>query len=400
MNERGFLEMAMRDLASNARRSFLQGVASAAVLGAAQRAGAAPSAREWVHIGTYTGDSSKGIYRVGFEPANGKLSEPELVARTTSPSFLEWHPSRRFLYAVNEVRKFNGQPGGSATAFAFDARGGLVTELNAVSTKGAGPCHLKCSPDGKALVVANYSAGSTATYTIAPDGRLSEAVSVTQHEGSGANPQRQKGPHAHGIAMWRYKGKLLTYVTDLGIDKVLAYELDTATAKLTPWPAQPAVPLAPGSGPRHVVVHPSAPLAFVINEMGNTLTSFRIDPKTSVWTQADSQSTIPKDYRGQSDTAELAVHPNGKFLYGSNRGHDSIVVFGIQPGTGKLTLKGYVSTEGKSPRSFAIHPSGKSLIAANQETGNLVSFAIEAATGMPRPAGHQVSLSKPVCVLF
>ncbi len=400
MREEGIVRMAMRDLTSSARRSFLQGVASAAALGAAQTAGAAAPAREWVYIGPYTGSGSEGVYRVAYEPATGKLLKPELAAKTTSPSFLEWSPSRRFLYAVNEVREFRGQPGGSVTAFAVDARSGALTELNAVSTKGAGPCHLKCSPDGKALVVANYSAGSTATYTIASDGRLSEAVSVTQHEGSGPNQQRQKGPHAHGVAMWRYKGKLLTYIADLGLDKVLAFELDTATAKLSPWQAQPAVSLAPGCGPRHIAVHPRAPLAFVINEMGSTLTSFRIDPKTSLWTQADSQSTLPKGFTGQNDTAELAVHPNGRFVYGSNRGHDSIAVFAIQASTGKLTLKGHVSTEGKTPRSFAIHPSGESLIVANQETGNLASFKMDPSSGMPRFTGHQTTLSKPVCVLY
>lgn len=400
MRDKGILNRTMGELASSARRSFLQSVASVAALGAASSSAVTPVTREWVYIGPYTGDGSQGIYRVAYEPSTGKLLEPALAAKTTSPSFLEWHPSRRFLYAVNEVREFNGQKGGSVTSFAVDARSGALTELNAVSTKGAGPCHLKCSPDGKALVVANYSAGSTSTFTIAGDGKLSEAVEVIQHKGSGPNQQRQKGPHAHGVAMWTYKGKLLTYIADLGIDQVLAFELKTATAKLTPWAAQPSVRLAPGCGPRHIALHPTAPLAFVINEMASTLTSFRIDPKTSIWMQADNQSTLPKGYTGESWTAEVAVHPNGKFVYGSNRGHDSIAVFAIDLSTGRLALKGYVNTEGRTPRSFAIHRSGGSMIAANQDSGNLASFRVDAASGIPRYTGHQVKIGKPVCVLF
>lgn len=390
----------MSDWAASGRRAFLRSAAVTAAMGVAARGEAASPAREWVYIGPYTGGGSEGIYRVAFEPATGKLLEPALAAKTTSPSFLEWHPFRRFLYAVNEVAEFKGQKGGSVTSFAVDARGGVLTELNAVSTKGPGPCHLMSSPDGKALVVVNYSGGSTATYRIASDGKLSEAVSVIQHEGSGPDKRRQKGPHAHGVAMRPFKGKLVTYIADLGLDKVLAFELDPATAKLSPWQAQPAIPLAPGSGPRHIAIHPAGTLAFVITEMASTITAFRIDPKTSIWTEADTESTLPKGFKGESSTAEIVVHPNGRFVYGSNRGHDSIAVFAIDLATGKLNLKGQVSTEGKTPRSFAIHRSGGSLIAANQDTGNLASFTIDRATGMPRYTGHQTKLDKPVCVLF
>ncbi|MDZ7640121.1 MAG: lactonase family protein [Bryobacterales bacterium] len=361
---------------------------------------AAGPAREWIFVGPYTRGSSEGIYRVAFEPATGILHEPVLAAKTTSPSFLEWHPSKRFLFAVNEVAEFKGEKGGSVTAFAVDKRSGTLTELNAVSTKGPGPCHLKCSPDGKALVVVNYSGGNTASFTISRDGRLSEAASVIQHEGSGPNQQRQKEPHAHGVALRKHKGKWLCYVADLGIDKVLAFELDTVRAKLRPWDAQPAISLAPGSGPRHLTVHPSAPLGFVINELSSTLTSFRIDPGTAIWTEVATESTLPSGFTGKSTTAELAVHPNGRFVYGSDRGHDSLAVFAIELRTGKLAPKGHVSTEGKTPRSFAIHPSGRALIAANQETGNLGSFTLDRSTGMPKPTGHQAKVDMPVCVMF
>ena len=381
------------------RRAFLGCTALAMTMatGCGETA-AAPT--EWVYIGPYTRGTSEGIYRVGYDASTGKLLDPVLVAKTPGPSFLEWHPSKKYLYAVNEVSEFNGEKAGSVTAFTVDARSGELTELNAASTKGPGPCHLKCSPDGKSLVVVNYAGGSTATYTLGDDGKLSEAVSVIQHEGSGPNEQRQKGPHAHGVAMRMHKGTLVTYITDLGIDKVLAFALESATAKLSPWEPQPEIPIASGSGPRHVVVHPDAPLAFVINELSSTLTSFRIDPETSVWTEVSTLSTLPEGYTGESSTAELAIHPGGKVIYGSNRGHDSLAVFAIDTSSGALEAKGHVSTQGKTPRSFAIHQSGNSLIAANQGTGNLASFLIDTATGMPKYTGNEAKVDMPVCVLF
>jgi 6-phosphogluconolactonase len=382
------------------RRTLLSVAAGAVLAAPALRGQAGKAKTEWVYIGPYTRGTSQGIYRMACEPATGKMMEPVLAAKTPGPSFLEWHPSRRFLFAVNEVGEFRGERGGSVTSFAVDARSGELTERNAVSTKGPGPCHLMCSPDGKALVVVNYSGGNSASYRIGADGALSEAVSVIQHEGSGPNQGRQKGPHAHGIAMRRHAGALLTYVADLGIDKVLAFRLDTATGKLTPFEAQPAIPVPPGSGPRHVVVHPKAPLAFVINELTSTLTSFRIHPKTAVWTEVETISTLPAGFSQESYTAEVAVHPNGNFVYGSNRGHDSLAVFALNRTTGKLTLKGHVSTEGKTPRNFAIHKTGRLLIAANQNSGNLASFTVDVATGMPKFTGHQVKVDTPVCVLF
>ncbi|MCZ2155970.1 MAG: lactonase family protein [Bryobacterales bacterium] len=391
--------MAVKHHGKENRRGFLRGAAAVASMSLASRTSRAAASEEWIYIGPYTGGASEGIYRAKFEPGTGRIGEPVLAAKTTSPSFLEWHPSKKFLYAVNEVREFHGQPGGAATAFSA-SEDGTLQELNAVSTRGAGPCHLMCSPDGKALVVANYSAGSTTTFRITPDGKLSEAVDVIQHKGSGPNVQRQKAPHAHGVAMKPYQGKLLTYIADLGIDKVLAFELDTASAKLTPWRAQAEIPLAPGSGPRHLALHPTAPLAFVITELESTLAAFRIDPRTSIWTKTDTQNTRARNASGENYPAEVVVHPNGRFVYGSNRGDENIAIFAIDTATGKLTLRGHVSTGGRNPRSIAISRSGESLLAANQDTGNVVSFKVDADTGMPRPTGHQIRLEKPVCILF
>jgi 6-phosphogluconolactonase len=358
---------------------------------------AAPS--DWVYVGPYTRGASKGIYRLPFNSQTGVLGEPSLAAQTENPSFLALHPNNRYLYAVGELPEFQGEKGGSVSAFALTPASGALRPLNAVSSKGGGPCHLLPSPSGKFVVVANYGGGSTASYRIAPDGELSQASGFVQHEGSGPNERRQKGPHAHGIAIRPVGAELIAHVADLGIDRVLHFRIE-ADGSLTPWPTQPFAALAPGAGPRHVITHPSQPLAFVINELNSTITSFAIHPQTGVWTQAHTVSTLPAGYAEESTTAEIALHPNGKVLYGSNRGHDSLAVFALDPDTGGMTLTGHVSTEGKSPRNFAVHGGGEWLIAANQNSGNLTVFRIDASTGMPTYTGQSVAVDTPVCVLF
>jgi 6-phosphogluconolactonase len=356
-------------------------------------------AGEWIFVGPYTRGTSKGIYRLRFNADDGTLGEPELAAATPGPSFLVAHPSGAYLYAVNELSEFQGQPGGAVTAFAVNRDTGELSEINAVSSKGGGPCHLLLTPDGKVLIVANYGAGSTVSYTIGDNGALSEAVSVIQHSGSGPNERRQKAPHAHGIAIRPVGNTLLAHVADLGIDKVLHFEIGS-DGSLKPWSVQEAVALAPGAGPRHVVTHPNAPLAFVINELDSTLTSFQIDADTGVWTEAATVSTLPASLEGDNTTAEVALHPNGRIVYGSNRGHDSIATFAVDTATGQMSVVGLTGTEGKQPRNFAVHPNGRFLIAANQSSGNLTVFSIDAATGLPSFTGNSVALDMPVCVLF
>ncbi len=357
------------------------------------------AAQEWVYVGPYTRGESKGIYRLTFSPESGVLGEPALAAQTPSPSFLAMHPNKRNLYAVNELPEFKGEKGGAVTAFAVNPETGELRELNAVSSKGGGPCHVVVTPSGKFVLVANYGGGSTACYRAATDGELSEAAGFVQHTGSGPNERRQKGPHAHGVAIRNVGAELLAHVADLGIDRILHFRIE-ADGSMNPWETQAYAEVAPGAGPRHVITHPSRPLAFVINELDSTITSFQIHPETGVWTQADTVSTLPAGFDGENTTAEIAMHPNGRVVYGSNRGHDSIAAFAVDLDSGKMSLTGHASTEGKNPRNFAIHPGGEWLIAANQTSGNLAVFRVDPANGMPTYTGQSVALDAPVCVLF
>ncbi|MBV8818512.1 MAG: lactonase family protein, partial [Acidobacteriaceae bacterium] len=275
-----------------------------------------------VYVGTYTNNTnSKGIYVYRFNPSSGELTSIGLAAETPSPSFLASDRKGRFVYAVNEIGQYQGEKAGSVSAFSVDPKSGMLTLLNTVSTKGPGPCHLMVDNSGKTLVVANYSGGSVAAFPIADDGKIGESSWFDQHTGSSADPQRQTAPHAHCTMI--SPNNRFTMVADLGLDKVFVYKLDAAAAKLSANdPATASV--KPGSGPRHFAFHPKNKYAYVINEMASTVTGFRYDANRGTLTEIQTVSTLPAGFKGESTTAEIFVHPNGRFLYGSNRGHDSI----------------------------------------------------------------------------
>jgi 6-phosphogluconolactonase len=351
----------------------------------------------WVFVGTYTGPKSKGVYRCEFDPATGKLSDPELAAETANPSFLAVHPSRRFLYAVGEVNNFGGQKVGAVSAFGLDAKTGQLTPLNQQPSGGSGPCHLALDHAGRCVVVANYGSGSAASLPIDADGRLRPPASMMQHSGKSHDPRRQEGPHAHSANI--DKGNRFAVVADLGLDKVMVYRLDPDRGTLTP-NDPPSAEVTPGSGPRHFAFHPDGKHAYVINELASTVTAFTYDAGRGVLTPTQTVSTLPAGLKVANSTAEVQVHPSGKFLYGSNRGHDSIAVFRIDPQTGELTPAGHQPTGGKTPRNFGIDPSGAYLLAANQDSDSITVFRIDPATGGLTPTGQSVSVGKPVCVKF
>jgi 6-phosphogluconolactonase len=377
--------------------------ASLAAPGAAraQAAGgtdAAPSTY-WVYVGTYTSgrgpERSEGIYLMELDARSGKLDEPRVVAKATDPSFLAIHPSRKFLYAVNELEEFQGRHAGGVSALAIDPEHGTLTPLNQQSSGGVGPCHLSVDPQGKNVLVANYGSGSVACLPIEPDGRLREASSFHQHRGSGADARRQAGPHAHSINVTA--DNRFVVAADLGLDKVLVYALDADHGTLTP--NEPAfAQVAPASGPRHFALHPSGKFGYVINEMANTVTAFAYDASKGTLGEIQTISTLPEDYKGTSHTAELQVHPSGKFLYGSNRGHDSIAIFAIDPSTGRLSAVGREPTQGKNPRNFALDPTGSYLLAENMGSDSIVVFRIDPESGALRPTGQTVKIPKPVCI--
>jgi 6-phosphogluconolactonase len=349
-----------------------------------------------VYIGTYTSDGSKGIYAFRFDEGSGALKMVGLAAATKSPSFLAVSPNRKFLYAVNEISAFEGEKAGSVTAFSIDAQSGKLTALNAKSSKGDGPCHLAVDATGRFLAVANYGGGNFSMLPIGADGRLSDSIAILANGGSGPNKDRQEGPHAHAVVFDARNRYLLG--ADLGLDRVFVYKFDPSNGSLGANDPS-SVQLAPGAGPRHIAFHPTLPLAFAINELTSTITSLSWDPATGRLAAAGSVSSLPDGYSGNNSTAEIAVHPNGQFLYGSNRGHDSIAVFAIAP-TGTLTLVEHESTRGQTPRNFAIDPSGKWLIAANQKSNSLAVFSIDQKTGALTPVGPLAQVRTPVCVMF
>ena len=348
-----------------------------------------------IYVGTYTGSGSKGIYRLDFDPATGALSNRELAAEVASPSFLAHHPSRRFLYAVNEVAIHDGKKTGAVTAFSIDPATGGLTRLNQQPSGGAGPCHLVVDREGKNVLVANYGGGSVAVVPIEADGSLGTPTATITHRGSSVNPQRQEAPHAHCVTL--DAANRFAFVTDLGLDRILIYRFDPARGALTP-NDPPSVAVKPGAGPRHFAFHPDGRHAYVINEMGSTITAF--DHDRGVLTPRETLSTLPKDYRGDNSTAEIQVHPTGAFLYGSNRGQNSIAIFAVDPTTGELTARGHQAQRIKTPRHFAIDPTGRFLVVANQDSASLVVFRIDPKTGALEPAGDPASVPAPVCVEF
>lgn len=350
-----------------------------------------------VYIGTYTRGKSKGIYLSRFNASTGKLAPAELAAETEHPSFLTIHPNERYLYAVNEIARFQGEKAGSVSAFALDRASGKLAPLNRVSTRGTIPCHLVVDKTQKYLLLVNYGSGSTTVLALKPDGNLGEVSSFIQHQGSSADSRRQSGPHAHSIHV--SADNRFALVPDLGLDRVLVFRFDAATGTIAP-NDPPHATVKPGSGPRHFDFHPNGKFAYVINEMGSAVTAFSYDAPKGALAELHTLSTLPADFKAENNSADIHVHPNGRWVYASNRGHDSIAMFAIDKGKGTITFVDRFSTGGRTPRNFAIDPTGKFLIAANQDTDNMVVFRIDQKTGKATPTGDTLEVGAPVCIKF
>ncbi len=351
----------------------------------------ASAAEYLVYFGTYTNQGkSKGIYVSHFNSSTGKAQDPILAAEIKSPSWVVVDPGGRFLYAVTEEGRI-----GSVSAFSIDRATGKLTALNTVSTKGNGPCHLAVDHTGKTLLAANYDSGSTVAFPIHGDGSLGEGASFIQHMGSGPDKSRQAGPHAHCTTV--SPDNRFALVNDLGLDEILIYKMDPAKALLTP-NDPPFGKVSPGAGPRHLAFAPNGKVAYVVNEMGQSTTVFSWDARGAL-TAIQTISDIPHEVPGNS-AAEIAVHPSGKFVYSSNRGHDSLAVFSVNAKDGKLTLVEYAPTKAKTPRGFGIDPSGSYLLAAGQDSDNVVVFRIDKRTGKLTPTGQELQVAMPVCVQF
>jgi 6-phosphogluconolactonase len=371
---------------------FISLVALCSGLGGAQ---IPPGSKYLVYVGTYTGHDGRGIYAYQFDAATGQLTFLDLAAKSENPSFLTVAPGHRFIYAVNEVDQYQGQAGGAVSAFAVDQATGKLSLLNQVSAHDPGPAFISMDRTGKYALVANYPLGSVAVFPVLKDGRLGEASDFVRHKGSSVDRDRQAGPHGHAIEL--SPDNRFAIAADLGLDQLIVYPFDAEKGKLgTPR----AVKIHPGSGPRHFAFSPNGKFIYLISEMGNTITAFSYSATRAKLTERQTISTLPRGFSGENTTAEIAVHPSGHFLYGSNRGDDSIVVFAVDQGTGRLTFVERVSTQGKTPRNFALDPSGRWLLAANQDSNSITTFRVNQKTGRLTPSGVAVSVAEPACVVF
>ena len=368
----------------------------AGLLGAAPFAAYAAGAKFRAYIGTYTRGDSKGIYSFVLDTGAGTLTPEGLAGEIENPSFLAIHPNGRNLYAVQELSKFQGQNSGALSSFSIGTDGKL-TRINDVVAGGTSTCHVNISKNGKFAVLANYGTGSCAAFALGPDGRIGDRTAYHQHAGSSADASRQQGPHAHSVNFDRENRHVI--VADLGLDQVLVYKFNASTGALTP-NTPPYAKVKPGSGPRHFSFHPSGKYAYVINEMACTVTAFTWNAKSGVLNEIETVTTLNEPLKKGYSTAEVVAHPNGRFLYGSNRGHNTIAVFQIDGATGKLTKVENKSTQGEVPRNFAIDPTGQFLIAANQNSNTIVLFRINQTSGALEQAGAPLAAPAPVCVRF
>ena len=366
------------------------------LLGAATPSETESSGEYFVYFGTYTAKTSKGIYAYRFRPSSGLLTAIGLVAEAPNPSFLALSPNRHYLYAVN-WKGSETVKGNTVSAYSVDGHTGKLTFLNKVESRGEMPTHLAVDASGRMLLAVNYGSGSVAAFAIANDGRLSEARSFDQHAGSSVVKDRQDGPHAHAVVM--SADNRFALVADLGLDEIFSYRLDPAKAAFTP-NNPPFTKVSPGAGPRHLAFHPDGKMLYANNEINSTVTVFGYDSAGGGLKEVQTASTLPPGFSRSNSTAEIQTDKAGRFLYVSNRGHDSIAVFAIDPAKGTLTPVEHVSTEGKTPRNFSLDPTGGYLFAANENSGTVVLFRVDAKTGCLKPAGKVLDVPSPSCVIF
>jgi 6-phosphogluconolactonase len=356
------------------------------------------AAESLAFVGTYTNAKSKGIYafRVQAVREGATLAPLGLAVETPSPSFLAIDARRKLLFAVNETNQFEGARSGAISTFSIDPATGKLTLLSQKPTNGTAPCHLMLDRDGRHVIIANYGTGSVAVYRIEADGKLGAMTAFVEHRGSSVH-QRQRGPHAHCVTL--DPGGRFVYICDLGLDQVLAYALDPQSGKLTP--ASPAfTSMQPGAGPRHMVFRPDGKFAYVVNELNSTVTVLAAEAGSAKLTEVQTVTTLPADFTGTSTCAEIQVHPSGRFVYASNRGHDSLAIFEVDSAKGTLRPVGHHLTGGKTPRHFDFNPAGTHLFAANQNSDTIQISAFDATTGKLQPARSLVEAPTPVCVAF
>jgi 6-phosphogluconolactonase len=356
----------------------------------------APRAAEpLVFVSAFAAGDQGAIYTYQLDLKSGGLKLVQRTYGVENPFFMALSPDRKFLYSIH-AQQFEGKEPQQVAAYGMVGRTGQLKLLNRQSSLGAASCYLSVDATGKTVLVANYTSGSVASLPVQADGSLGKAVSFFQHAGSSINPERQEGPHAHSIVI--SPDNRFAYAADLGIDRILCYRLDAAAAKLTP-NRQPFVRTPSGSGPRHMTFHPKAKRLYVINELSNTVTLFDQEPETGFLIERQTISTLPQGFKGTSYCADVKITPDGRFLYGTNRGHDSIAAYRIGE-DGSLTLIGIEPSRGKGPQNLAITPGGELLLCANMPENNVAVFRIDPQTGGLKPAGTPVSVTSPACIML
>jgi len=350
-----------------------------------------------VYVGTYTTGKSEGVYLYRMNLSSGELKHVATTKGVTNPSFLTLTPNRRYLYAVNEIEDFAGRKSGAVSAFAVDQRTGDLRLLNQQASLGANPCYVDVDGSGRFVLIANYTGGNVTVFPIERDGSLGEATDMKQYQGSSINRDRQEASHAHCIVL--DPTNQFAYSCDLGADKIMIFRFDARSGKLLagtpPW-----VQVKPGSGPRHLAFHSSGKFVFILNELHSTVTAFERNPEKGSLKELQTLTTLPKDFTGTNTGADVHVSPNGRFLCCSNRGHDSIAAFAINPRDGHLTFISHESTRGMTPRNFAIDPTGSYLFAANQDSDSIVIFRIASSNGRLTATGQVLNVASPVSVRF
>ena len=356
----------------------------------------ATEATSMVYVGTYADADSESIFLYQLNPETGELTRVSAFKGGENPSFLALNEQRNYLYAVNETGNFEGQKSGAVSAFSVDQQNGNLTLLNQVSSQGGSPCYISLGDGGKTVLVANYMGGNVASFPIQENGQLAAAATVDQHKGTGPNKSRQEAAHAHFIAP--SPDNKYAYSVDLGVDKIYSYRVNSGNGTMTP--AEPAVAFtaAPGAGPRQMAFHPNGKYAFVINEINSTMTALAYNSADGTFTEVQTLPTIPADFKENNQPAAVRVSPDGKFVYGSNRGHNSIVVYSVDENTGKMTHVENVPCGGDWPRDMTVDLTGNLLLVANERSNSIAAFKIDKATGKLTDTGHTSEVNKPVCV--
>ncbi|WP_339727626.1 lactonase family protein [uncultured Gimesia sp.] len=349
-----------------------------------------------IFISAFAPGEKGAIHAYQLNPETGALKQVERTADVEHPFFLAVSPDNKYLYSIHAPGKFGGKENEFVSAFELQGRTGKLKLLNRQSSLGTASCYLDIDKSGKAVIVANYTTGSVASLPVNKDGSLGEAATFIQHTGSSVNPDRQKEPHAHCSVI--SPDQEFVFAADLGLDKIMAYRLDSKTAKLTP-SQQPFVRTIPGAGPRHLTFHPNGKQLYVINELTNSVTEFDYDPKTGILIEQETISTLPEDFEGTSYCADLKITPDGRFLYGTNRGHNSIAAYRIDD-NGKLSLLEIDPSLGKGPQNLAITADGKFLLCANMPGNNVIVFKIDDQSGKLTPVGDPVSIPSPSCIMI